>query len=515
MNYDPMTGQPINDAPKFDPMTGEPINAASAETPVGSAPQPSAPDMQANAQPRDFTPNNTGFAPDNAGFAPSAPQPPKKSNSLLKGIGIAAVVAALAGGAFYYFNQNFINNASLAVKVQNTFKSDHLLQCFDINDISASNKQTIEVKANVDGSDYSAQWAIDSDAKKQSLELSGQVKSTTISGLVTLDEKELKINVPSIMKDDYFFYDYTKNNDGEFIEQLEYNYDVDQQTFNSGLSSIVNSKADTQLYADLSKATYDTINAIKFDNIEKKSFTMDGKEVQCPGKHVTFDKDLYLMFIDNYGKVFEAHKDQLDPIFKQYSDTSYSSAPESVEEMLEKAKEDADDIKPVDINIYTYKNRVAAFEMVKEDDKDRLLIEFRGGATPTENIAILDKDDKVVFEKKGTTEGSVEKCEYYFDGNKSFDTEYDFNSGAVKVSSDDFSLNGSLKKSSGNLLVQIDELKANGEKLPVNGSIEFKNSAEVKEMPSGEKYDIGTMNSDDLMELYDKWDLSSLYSMMY
>ena len=157
MNFDPMTGEPINPAPtpeqpqmRFDPMTGQPIN-----------PTPVQPQMA-------FDPMT--------GMPLQQPPKKKKKTGLIAGIVAGVVVIAGAGTVFAGIQSGFFLSKSDKVlrATANTFSEpSHFTEALSGLSVMSSKAYTVDIKGEAEGYSVQATYAEKDNEKQISGSLEG------------------------------------------------------------------------------------------------------------------------------------------------------------------------------------------------------------------------------------------------------------------------------------------------------------------------------------------------------
>lgn len=434
MNFDPMTGQPVNNqqaAPQqgkvvgFDPMTGQPVY----ENAQASAPQ---------------------YGTDTVGYY----QPPKKSNIGIIIAIIAAAVVLVAGGVVAaVLMLGGSPKAKVATAINNTFsnmaKGDNLLlTALDVSEITDSEELVADVSL-----EYSDYWGDKTEADvtvnktKDAIQLDGEITSPDLMGIpidavFLFDDKYIKAS--SSLLDYVFLYDYTSDANGYAVDMLGVEMeDVNESVkavYDAAFSEKSSKEISLELIADI-KEVYDDL---EIEKIDKEEFEINGKDVKCPGYEMKLDENDIENIIDAYFKFYEDnYGDSLDKLLEA-----------SGEDTLEELKEDMlDDIGDVDMEIrfYIYKNQLAAIQV--EVDNEEVSIEFQGGDYRAQNILIKADDEKLSIkcEKDKTKEtlkvsfGKEEILSYKYDS-KSGDLTVKINNGWEEIELDDIVIKNDGKK---------------------------------------------------------------------
>lgn len=237
----------------FDPMTGQPINTNN----------------------EDNKKNNTGLI---LGLIIGGVV-------LLVGIIIAILMLVVYNGK---------TQVALATKntVEEITNNNQLIKVFDVKDIVGDKNYSVEVDVDTElpsVGDISVEGKIS--VADDLMQASGDLDLSflpSIEYIFQLDDHQLKGNIPLL--DKYLFtYDYTKNNNGYLMQQ------VDTETLNAALSQAYKAVFEADLDEDISKELKDTyveaFKALKYSKIKSSEYAIDGKAVKCKGYEVTMSAD--------------------------------------------------------------------------------------------------------------------------------------------------------------------------------------------------------------------------------
>ena len=251
----------------FDPMTGEPIET----TPV----------------------------------QPEQPVPPTKKNWLLPvAIGggvllvVAVVVILIVSGIF----TKPINQIAMATA--NTFDDagGELGAIFtEVSEILLD-ESTTSIEMDIDGDDLIIECCNGKEEKQLNFTLDvSSAPALELSALLT-DEK-LKVKIPALT-DLVFVYNYTEEPEGYAFEDFT---DEDFEMLNGSLESIYNMEQNGEFSQAELKAVKDLLYTLEFEKIEKAEFEINGEYVDCKGYTTTLDEDFTEDLLNTYKDVYIAH----------------------------------------------------------------------------------------------------------------------------------------------------------------------------------------------------------------
>lgn len=471
MNFDPMTGKPINPAPaptpeqpqmKFDPMTGQPIN------PTLVQPQP-----------------QMAFDP-MTGMPLQQPPKKKKKTGLIVGIVAGVVVVAGAGTVFAGVQSGFFLSKSNKVlrATANTFsESSHVMEALSGLSVMSSKAYTVDIKGEAEGYSVQATYA-EKDNEKQ---ISGSVEGPEFSDvefLAGIDKDEIKLSAP-LLGDKIYTYNYNEKKSGYLVDSMGAD---NVETLDKLCKQMFSDEEQKKNALEFSKKYSEMYKKLEFESADKESFEVDGKDRKCAGYKTTITSDYMIECVD----IFEDYMDdQMGDLVEQATTGSdYDDYKESFDELRDAFKEMPD----LDITFYIYKNKLAcvkAVEPSKEDQDIQML--FKGGDWRTQNMELISCGESVM-KISGSQDGNEEVFGVSIEGEKVGELTYDFKSGEYTLDIED---EGSV---SGTLEGRRDGLKLTMEGAGVNISLDVKKGAELQKF-SGEKFDIGNASEEELQAL--------------
>lgn len=502
-NFDPMTGEPINNDDEqiydnaepeitgYDPMTGEPVYGSAEPEITGYDPMTGEPvyDNYSEQEVTGYDPMTGEPVYDNN---PEMDVKPKKGKAgkIVIGVAAAAVVvgvtvfAGVKSGAFLSKS----NKVLLAV-ANTAADSSHLtkdLQSFDIlNSKSFTTSLDAEVK------DYVVKGSIAMDKSRIQMVLDEDtVDSITgvsgIGGVLDIDKEEVKLSIPAV-SDKVFTYNYKEKKNGYIAEEAEEELEMVDQM----LSTVFDDKNRDEINKKFTKAMMKTWNDLKFEKAGKETFEVDGKDRKCKGYQVEITEDTLMDFMDN-----------LEEVAAEYSGELYG---EYVAEPFDDMRDDFDGMEDIDLSFYVYKNKLACIRMETDDLGKAVDICFLGGDTRWQNME-LRVDDEEVLRVEGETNGSEEAMELRVENEKVAELVYDYKKGDFSVSFydgySDFGVEGKFATGRKGIEFTIDDITVDGE----NYGDEFAMTLNIEkgaafEKLKGEAFDIGQASEDDIYDL--------------
>ena len=471
MNFDPMTGEPINPAPtptpeqpqmKFDPMTGQPINP----TPVQPQPQ-------------------MAFDP-MTGMPLQQPPKKKKKTGLIVGIVAGVVVVAGAGTVFAGVQSGFFLSKSNKVlrATANTFsESSHVMEALSGLSVMSSKAYTVDIKGEAEGYSVQATYA-EKDNEKQ---ISGSVEGPEFSDvefLAGIDKDEIKLSAP-LLGDKIYTYNYNEKKSGYLVDSMGAD---NVETLDKLCKQMFSDEEQKKNVLEFSKKYSEMYKKLEFESADKESFEVDGKDRKCAGYKTTITSDYMIECVD----IFEDYMDdQMGDLLDQaVTGSDYDDYKESFDQLRDTFKEMPD----IDITFYIYKNKLACIKAVEPSKEDQdIQILFKGGDRRAQNMELISCGESVL-KISGSVNGNEEVTSLSLEGNKVGELTYDFKSGEYTLDIED---EGSV---SGTLEGKRDGLKLTMEGAGVNISLDVKKGAELQKF-SGEKFDIGNASEEELQAL--------------
>ena len=479
--FDPMTGEPIGQAAKeeqptggFDPMTGEPIGqAAQEEQPTGGFdPMTGEPIGQTTQQAGGFDPM-TG--------APVTQKPKSKVPVVVGAVaGVVVLVVLLVFGGIK--SGLFLGKSGkVLLAANNTLKKmPHFVETLEPMLGLVEDEFTVEFSAKAEGVKIGGSF-INASKQKQvtaKLEYGGE----SIEGLAGVDSNSLKFQVPDLSKK-LFVYNYKKENSGYIVDLIGDEY-ID--TLNSSLEQLVSGSKDTdKAQKDVTNVVMKELKSLKFQSAAKEEFTVNDKDVMCKGYTTTITGANIWNIIDGS---YQAMLDNYQSVGEAVDVFSYGD----IESELSYLENKLDNMEDVVVTFYIYKNQLAAIVVEDDDFEDDLQLCFEGGDYRLQNITF--KSGSYRISMKGSDDGTKEKFklrEKY--GTDAYDIgsfEYNYESGKYKIEVD------------GEVLSRTLNLSIDGQYDIPDMDFAVTRGAKLQKF-SGDEFDIGNADADDLYDLVD------------
>ncbi|WP_075721135.1 hypothetical protein [Roseburia sp. 499] len=527
MNFDPMTGEPIKK--NFDPMTGEPINnepeveatAQTAEAPVEVTEQVAEAPVEVTEQvaeapiestepvvesateaPTQVLTNNMSEQQPTMSFDPMTGQPvgakPKKkgflkstASKVVLAIAIIAVIAC--GVTAVAFNCGILGSKSDKVlkAITNTLEDKgELTKAFDFSDIVESNEYTMGFSMEAEGVGMECSYL----SGKSGKQLTGNVNaySTNIDFALNLTEEELQVQIPYIT-DKIFTYNYTGENTGYLMEEMTSD---EVEAFNKVLEYLYSAESNDKATEKLKDAVLDEYKSLEFEDAGKEEFEVDGKDRECKGYKTVITKENMQNLIDAYE---EATSDSLDEMEELMVDLDPTYTMGSYADSFDELREILEEMPDMATTFYLYDNKLACIELQPKGE-EAIQIQFLGGDRRAQNMRIVDEEGNAIFEVVGETDGSEETIEFLVIGESVLSLVYDSKSGELSLSSEEFSLSGSIESDKNGFTFTIDEYSDEYDTYDFEGSISLMKGADFQEL-DGEKFDIGNASEDEVVDL--------------
>ena len=471
MKFDPMTGKPLEkvaeEPMKFDPMTGRPLNEV-AEASMSFDPMT----------------GKSIIGETNQGKRTKSNAPFNKKYSIIAAIviGVIIVFAAIKSGIFLGGSGKVLLAATNTIKDQS-----HLVKALDCSKILLGNKYEVKFEGGSSDADVDMTYS----AKKDLKQLKGTVDISdypSIEYTMQLDAKELKLDIPSL--GDYIYtYNYVDKKKGYIADE------VDEDTLKSVdqlLKCFYSNKAQQEMYKKLGKAVISEYKKLKFKSVKEEEFEIDGKERKCKGYKTTITSDNAEKLLKNMQTI----------VVDYCGDIEYGTyESETIEDYFDDLISEAEDMSDVDITVYIYKNKIAAIASEVEDEDEKVVIEFNGGATRCENVCIKNDGEKTL-EIKGTTKDNVETLQFYSWGEKTGKLEYDYKKGSLKISGEgDEELELTIKADRKGHYYELVDCYVGGERM--EGKISVTNKPNFDKL-KGKEFNIGNASEDEFEELFEE-----------
>lgn len=486
MNFDPMTGQPMNqEGQRFDPMTGQPI-------------------VQ-NSTPK-FDPMTGQPIFDDGGYQQTGK---KKSSKALPWIlaGVAGLgIVALAGGiGVWAATSGALLSApnKVALAAYNTLTDSNPITK-DIGDLSvlSEDKVTLEAVVNSEEVDMEVVFA----ASKKEKQVSAVVDVPgfgDIEAIAGLDDEYLKLQIPTF-SDDVIAYNYVDEKHGFLVDNVDAEV-IDM--LDEALAMAYQGESDTsneEFAKALVEAVQNQYGSLEFEKVDKEEFEVNGKDVKCKGYAVSITEDVVVDMIDEVGEViYDYYGDEIDDLLAAEGLTWYDVIDEMVYGM--------EGMPDMDVTFYVYKNKLASIILEIEEYDGTAEILFLGGDYRMQNMEIV-ADGETVVEIEGEKDGSEECIVVSSQGMDLMEFCYDTKDGLYSFDiAGELYLEGTIESSNKEFRLNVDELIVEGSNIG-SGSISVQKGAEFTEM-DGELFDIGNASESELQSYLMEY--SELLGMAY
>lgn len=425
-----------------------------------------------------------GFGDDKLSSMSSEPPKGKGGKSVKIAILVAAIILVVAAVFLVAKSGLFSGNKGKVGKaIENTFESGRLFKNFD-------NLPTLigdEFTATMDfvSDEVSADIVIKNTAKKQAVNINMDMGIMQLGTDVLVEGSEVNMDLPFL--NTLFVYDYKKEN-SDYLEKIldEAGIDIDEMLEDAADSN--NGKIDRELEKVIKKEGKN----IKFVEVEKKDFVVNGETVACDGYSATIKNESIKNISEAWDK---AYQNELG--MNEYQDeiTDPNSALEDI-------------TSDVIVDFYIYKEYIAAIVINVEDD-DEYTIELRGGEYPTQNMMFSSSKEGLLFEIKGETTGSKEITELIVDNETILKLDYDNDLGDFELviydGYSDMIVKGSIESSEKDLTFAINEVIYDDESV-FYAKFVIRQGATIEELNStSDKLDLNKLEESDVEALTDKF----------
>ena len=494
---------------KFDPMTGEPINEENQNYDQQGYNQQGY-DQQNYGQNYDYQ-NYDYQNYDYQNYQTTPPTSSAKKWLLPVLIGGGATVVAMVVAVVLFVSGAFLSPVQkLALASTNTFKEAGLIgEILNASlEASTSKEYTSSMMMEYQGYAIDVESRVTEDAKQvwAQLDMEGYPE---LQATLTFTDVELWAYAP-VLGDYVFAYNYTEIPKGALFSQVDENAIV----FINGLLTKVyegDDIEDSEALKAMAEEFQTVFGELEIEEVDKKEFEINGKDVNCAGYEVVLDAELMtdvLEIILNgmYDYLDEMELDKVESVDMSELKDSIAETVESVEDMPE-----------ITFTFYLDSNMYAAIVMEVEDEEEELEILFQGGDYRAQNITIRF-DDKDVFKIKGETDGDEENVEFVIcdyetynweTGESTFEdytiAEYEYNKKSgefelVLLSAGEamVSLEGNIVCDKNGIAITDGEIISMGEKISFEAS--YKKGAEIASA-EGKRFDIGNASEDEFMTI--------------
>lgn len=471
MNYDPMTGEPIEEEKeqvKFDPMTGEPIQPGTEE--------------EVNFDPM------TG-EPIRKTMAPMSGESNKKALTKPALIGTISAITVVVVAVIVVLCVVLSNpHMKILRACGKTFgDSGKLVEAFTKYSPGYAEDATIANTVSYEGSDIDVVFSVAKD--KVQAKIDADIKSTPkMEGILQIDTKEVSATLPSI-SDTVFIYDYTEEATGYLAETIGKRR---LEEINQSISDAMNSSnMQKDIYAKLSKEYLKQYKTWDVEKTKKQSFKVDGKRRECQGYSLLVTK--------------QNIKDLVSATEDIYEDTFENGTFSEFEDSFDALMDEAEKMKTTEIVFYIYRGKLACV-----DYEDGLVTAYFGNSKNWLMDFELEVDEKEFFAISGETNKSEESYELsFYDGysrnnETSAELNYDYKTGEFSFYLDDVEVSGTLISSRNSFELGIDKVKDHKETLDFIYTLNMKKGAKFEKI-TGERFDLGTASERDFRNLVEEY----------
>ena len=454
----------------------------------------------------DYTENANDNTSDSGENVAEAPKKAFKINWGIAGI-IAAIVILLvaavllirgiAGGLGAHSK---ILNASISTIKGDVFGS----QALDALDILSSDAQTYEaeIDMNTDMGRMNLNMDYAFDASKGQMGINGAAK---VSGVVEenfslyYDDSIIQVSLPDLIDDTIFQYDYTsEDNDGYIYDLVRDETEGKLSDVNALLTASNNMYKKSSKYRNaLKKELLKVYNNIEIEKTDSDYFEIDDKDRKCVGYSFTIDEDILAGCLD------AAENAILETYGDDYSDMISAACrltgEDEWDEMFEDAREELKDFDDIDVEVYIYKNKLAAVKV--ETDYEDVSVEFQGGDTRTSNMRIKysDRWDSYNVKLKSELDGKKLEGSLTSAGVNMLNYTYNTESGKLELSVDGSEMECVIRVKDGSIEMGFDGY-LDGYNMEADLNISKK--ARIKSLEDGDIFDVGTAELEDFTDLF-------------
>lgn len=441
MQFDPMTGEPIDPEAKFDPMTGKPLYSNNGKQ------------------------GKTG-----------------KKIAIIGGVTAVAAIGltvfgAVKSGIF------FSDSTKVLMATTNTVRDmKHFSDIVKSAEILSSGKYTTTIHAGLEDTEAEAQIL----RGKAKVQIAAQVEfpdSDQVSALAELNEREARLEVP-VLSDKMFAYNYREEKGGYLADEgvLE---NVDEVLQLAG-QALGEEKDVQKMWKELVSSLSEEWKEVEVVKRNPEEYEVDGKFRKCKGYTVSLTEE-------NMEDLLSVTED----IVTDYYDSKLCE--EMLSNIFSELEYIIEDMPDVDVTCYVYKNKLAAVGL--EVDRNEMEIQFLGGKTRFQNMEI-SVEDETVIEVEGETEGSAEVMTVYIEGEEALEMEYDRKSGEYKIEvpQADMEISGVFLADKKKMELSADTVEVYGNWLDVDCLLSIRKGAEFREF-EGDVFDVGEASKSELEDL--------------
>ncbi|MBE5854305.1 MAG: hypothetical protein E7297_02975 [Lachnospiraceae bacterium] len=483
MNFDPMTGEPLNtdETVKEVTETTEEVTETTESTTANVVePQPTV-----YAGVTDATEKTSIF----------------KNKAFIGVVATVAAVAVVAGVAHAAFGGG--TNGKILKAGANTLKAEAGLKDLGQAAFLAKGDYNIKVEGEVEDMSINADFNRNRGKKLMSLDSEVEYEGVSTKLQMFMDDKIIQVAIP-LLTDDVMSYNYVDEKDGYVVDMVEEEgleiEDIDK------LFASINQDFDekqAKLTADVTKVTDEHFKKLKFKKVKAEQFEVNGKKQKCTGYTTVLDEDTLTDWLEDYKDAFVSYYSDLGEevaFFEDYADSYEDSFDEVIDSI-----EDMDDL---DLTFFLYKKQYAAIRLANDDDTT-LEVDFKGGEYPMQNLLVSWDSDAEDGEFEIVTEVKKDQVtkEFELNGNEVASLEYNKKSGEYefqyKGDYDEIKLEGTYLSKSDSITFSINKFKAGSESLDMDLTVTISKGSKIMDKLADEDdaFDVGNADEEDWEDL--------------
>ncbi len=476
MKYDPMTGEPINEAAETVASAQVVAETTAGATAAGATTAGTATTKVVSAVSSLMT--KAWFVPALAGGATAV-------------VAVVAVAVMFVSGAFLSPIQK------VTVAAGNTFKEAGIIGDVLTGSLvaAANDKNTTRILVDYSGVEMAMEYR-HTKGDKQMWVMADVQNFPELEGTLTYTKKDIQLNAP-ILGDYNFVYNYTKLPEGEIFEEVD---EKILEDLNQMLADAYAGKTyeNSEALKEMKKELAELIEEIEVEEVDKEEFEINEKDVNCGGYEIVIDKKLVKDAIKIVRDGFVDYMEEMTGELSDYVDLEQLE--DSFEDMLDSVSE----MPEITLTVYLHNNMYAAIIVEVDGFDEELEILFEGGEYRAQNVTVKYAGDKV-FRIKGETDGKEETVEYIvYSGSDSMtiaEYEYDKKSGDFEFvieAGTEITIEGNLLANNNGIVITDGRIKAAGDK--VDFEFSCKKGAKIEKV-KGETFDIGEASVEDIQDI--------------
>lgn len=460
----------------FDPMTGKPINGNDFAQPTPSE-------------------NNE-----------------KKTNKnllfILAGVAVVAVILLICflAGAFTSKKTKVTN----AVAKTFDYEPQLLKDLTTAAEVIQGKNFTLTYSVEAEETGYFEGSLVMSDGKKQVYADCDIDELVPFTVLAEINDKEIKAEVPEAI--DYVFsYNYRDEKDGYIMEELD---EDTVEAFDKILQSLYDAKADNNEYVEkINDLNSKYLKELKFENADEEEFKVDGKKVACKGISVTIENDLMVDYFDEF---YDIYIEQLEETMKDLPDDIADI--DDLKDSLKDAKKELKDVPDIEVTFYIYKKALACIHVDTGKKHEGIDVLFKGGDHFRAQEIAIEVDDEEVLTSKFNIKNDKEVYTISTEDDFEISVSYNTKNGDIVVSYDDYYDSEEFEF---NMTVKGDTTTLTFDDIEIpyvdtfNMEFVLSKGTDFKKFENSDVFDIGNADEEDLMDLIDEFDEDFLEEFSY